>query len=119
MALKKMIIMPNGLPLEYHRIALVSLDINNQNTILVESYLNEEARQYEKDYAARLIEGEPIFPYTQSNYYNPPYDGVMSISRAYDWLRNNVPAFEGAENTGDVSDEISSDEFMAMLEEVL
>lgn len=118
MALKKKIIMPNGLPLEYHRIALVSLDINNQNTILVESYLNEEARQQEKDYASGIT-SELVAPYTYSEYYNPPYDGVMSISRAYDWLRNNVPAFEGAEDTGDISDEISSDEFLAMLEEVL
>lgn len=123
MALKKKIIMPNGLPLEYHRIALVSLDINNQNTVLVHSYLNEEARQYEKDYAAgtlNLAEGEhPVFPYVHAEYYNPPYDGVMSISRAYDWLRNNVPAFEGAEDTGDQSDEITGDEFVSMLEEVL
>ena len=118
MALKKTVVMPNGLPLEYHRIALVSLDINNQNTVLVHSYLNEAARQYEKDYRAGLIEN-PTFPYVHSEYYNPPYDGVMSISRAYDWLRNNVPAFEGAEDTGDISDEISGDEFVSMLEEVL
>ena len=123
MALKKKVVMPNGLPLEYHRIALVTLDINNQNTVLVESYLNEDARLYEKAYqegTLELAEGEqPIFPYTHGEYYNPPYDGVMSISRAYEWLRNNVPAVEGAEDTGDASDEISGDEFMAMLEEVL
>lgn len=96
MALKKVIIMPNGLPLEYHRIALVSLDINNQNTILVQSYLNEQARQYEKDYAAGLIEGKPVFPYVDARYYNPEYDGGMSISLAYNWIKNNVPEFEGA-----------------------
>lgn len=123
MALKKKIVMPNGLPLEYHRIALVSLDINNQNTVLVHSYLNEEARQYEKDYAAgtlNLAEGErPVFPYVHSEYYNPEYSGVMSISRAYDWLKANIPAFEGAEDTEDQSDEITGDEFVSMLEEVL
>lgn len=119
MALKKTIIMPNGLPLEYHRIALVSFDVNSQNTILVHSYLNEDARQYEKDYAAGLIEGEPTFPYVHSEFYNPPYDGVMSISRAYDWLKTNVPAFEGAEDTDDQSNEITGDEFISMIEEVL
>lgn len=118
MALKKKIIMPNGLPLEYHRIALVSLDINNQNTVLVHSYLNEEARQYEKDYAAGLIQ-DPVFPYVHAEYYNPEYSGAMSIGRAYDWLKTNVPAFEGAEDTGDQSDEITGDEFVSMLEEVL
>ena len=123
MALKKTVVMPNGLPLEYHRIALVSLDANNQNTILVHSYLNEGARQYEKDYAAgtlKLDEGEhPIFPYVHAEYYNPEYDGVMSIGRAYDWLKTHVPAFEGAEDAGDMSDEITGDEFISMLEEVL
>lgn len=118
MALIKKIVMSNGLPLEYHRIALVSLDTNNQNTILVHSYLNEEARQYEKDYAAGLIK-EPVFPYVHSEYYNPDYNGAMSIGLAYDWLKNNVPAFEGAEDTDDQSDEVTSDEFLSMLEGVL
>lgn len=119
MALIKQVVMPNGLPLEYHRIALVSIDVNSQNTILVHSYLNEEARQYEKDYAAGLIEGEPTFPYVHSQYYHPEYSGVMSVSRAYDWIKTNVYEFEGAEDTEDQSDEITGDEFVSMLEEVL
>lgn len=118
MALKKTVVMPNGLPLEYHRVALVSIDVNNQNTVLVHSYLNETARQYEKDYAAGLIQ-DPTFPYVHAEYYNPEYSGAMSISGAYEWLKSNVPAFEGAEDTGDVSDEITGDEFVSMLEEVL
>ena len=123
MALKKKITMPNGLPLEYHRIALVSLDVNNQNTILVHSYLNEEARQYEKDYAdgkLELGEGEhPVFPYVHAQYYNPEYSGAMSVSRAYDWLKANIPAFEGAEDTEEQAEEITGDEFISLLEEVL
>lgn len=119
MALKKKIIMQNGLPLEYHCVALVSIDTNNQNTILVHSYLNEAARRYEKDYAAGLIEGEPVFPYVHAQYYNPEYSGVMSIGRAYDWLKTNVTAFEGAEDTEDQSDEIMGDEFISMVQEVL
>ena len=119
MALKKKIVMPNGLPLEYHRIALVSIDVNNQNTILVHSYLNEEARQYEKDYAAGLIEGEPMFPYVHARYYNPEYSGAMSVNRAYDWLKFNIPEFNGAEDTEGQSDEITGDEFLSMVQEVL
>lgn len=119
MALIKKVVMSNGLPLEYHRIALVSLDINNQNTVLVHSYLNEEARQYEKDYAAGLIEGEPVFPYVYAEYYNPEYSGAMSIGRAYEWLKNNIPAFAGAEDDEEQVDEITGDEFVSMLEEVL
>ena len=123
MALIKKIVMSNGLPLEYHRIALVSLDVNNQNTVLVHSYLNAEARQYEKDYEAgtlALAKGEhPVFPYVHAAYYNPEYSGVMSVSRAYDWLKTNIPVFEGAQDTEDQSDEITGDEFVSMLEEVL
>ena len=123
MALIKKITMPNGLPLEYHRIALVSIDTNNQNTILVHSYLNEEARQYEKDYATgtlKLAEGErPVFPYVHAQYYNPEYSGAMSVSRAYDWLKFNIPEFNGAEDTEGQSDEITSDEFLSMVQEVL
>lgn len=119
MALIKKVVMPNGLPLEYHRIALVSLDVNNQNTVLVHSYLNEEARQYEKDYAAGLIEGEPVFPYVHAEYYNPEYSGAMSIGRAYEWLKNNIPAFAGAKDDEEQVDEITGDEFVSMLEEVL
>lgn len=119
MALKKKITIPNGLQLEYHRIALISLDINHQNSILVHSYLNEEARQYEKDYAAGLIEGTPSFPYVYAEYYNPKYSNVMSLSQAYDWLKTNIPEYKDAENTDEYMDEITGDEFVAMLEEVL
>ena len=51
MALKKMITAQNGIVTEYHRIALLSMEINQQNTILVHSYLSGDGRQVEKDYA--------------------------------------------------------------------
>lgn len=76
MALAKNIQLENGLILGYHRIAMVKVDVNQQITILVESYLNEEARNYEKRYAAGEIEGEPTFPYTHSEYYWFDYDAA-------------------------------------------
>lgn len=118
MALKKKVTLPNGLPMEYHRVALVSLDVNNQNTVLVHSYLNEEARQYEKDYAAGLIK-DPVFPYVHAEYYHTKYSGAMSVRAAYEWLKSSVREFEGAEDTDDVAGEVSGDEFIAMLEEVM
>lgn len=84
MALLKKVTMANGLPLEYHRIAMIKSEINQQTTILVYSYLNESARQYEKDYASGLIEGEPSFPYIDAQYYSLEYDSEMTIIRAYD-----------------------------------
>ena len=98
MALLKKVIMANGLPLEYHRIAMIKNEINQQTTILIHSYLNESARQYEKDYANGLIEGEPTFPYIDAQYYSLDYDSEMTIIRAYNWIKNNLPQFEGAED---------------------
>lgn len=95
MALKKTIIKPNGLPLDYHRIAMVKIDTNQQTTILVHSYLNEEARQYEKDYAEGKIEGTPMFPYVDAEYMNFSYSETMNIGNAYEWLKQR-PEFEGA-----------------------
>lgn len=98
MALLKKVIMANGLPLEYHRVAMIKNEINQQTTILVHSYLNAEARQYEKDYANGLIEGEPTFPYVDARYYNIEYDPEMTIVLAYSWLKNNIHDFENAED---------------------
>ena len=97
MALKKKITRPNGIELEYHRIALLTIDVNNQITILRHSYLSEETRQYEKDYAAGEIEGEPTFPYVDYEYIPVEYEDGMDIKGAYEWLKQQ-PEFEGSED---------------------
>ena len=51
MAIKKQITSDNGVVTEYHRIAMVKIDTNQQNIILVHSYISEAERQIEKDYA--------------------------------------------------------------------
>lgn len=96
MALKKKIQKPNGVVLEYHRIAMVKIDVNQQCTILVESYLNEDGREYEKSYARGEIE-EPVFPYTSAEYINLDYDENMNVKNAYEWLKQQ-PEYEGAED---------------------
>lgn len=102
MALKKKITMPNGLPLEYHRIALVTIEPNQQITILRHSYLDEAARQYEKDYALGNIEDEPTFPYVDHEYIHMDYaeniDGMTgdTMKCAYKLLKKHRPEFEGA-----------------------
>lgn len=104
MALKKKIVMPNGLPLEYHRIGLVNIEPNHQITILRYSYLNEEARQYEKDYADGKIEGEPTFPYVDNEYVHIDYaenieDMVGDTMKcAYELLKKHRPEFADAED---------------------
>lgn len=104
MALRKKLKMPNGLLLEYHKISLVNIEPNQQITILRHSYLNEEARQYEKDYAAGLIEGEPVFPYVDYEYVHVNYaeniDDMTgdTMKCAYGLLKKHRPEFGDAED---------------------
>lgn len=101
MAIRKKVMAPNGVVTEYHRIALVSIDVNNQNTVLVHSYLSEDARMLEKDYAEGkyddVEDGMVQFPYVDARYLNPAYDGEMTVARAYEWLKAQ-PEFDGAED---------------------
>jgi hypothetical protein len=105
MGLKKKITMQNGLPLEYHKISLVTIEPNQKITILRHSYLNEEARQYEKDYAAGKIQlDEPVFPYVDHEYVHMDYTeniGEMngdSMQCAYKLLKKHRPEFADAED---------------------
>lgn len=97
MAIKKKFKAQNGIGLEYHRIALVKIEVNNQITILRHSYLNEEARQYEKDYANGKIKGAPAFPYVDAEYMRIDYEDGMTVQKAYGWLKKQ-PGFENAED---------------------
>lgn len=101
MAIKKQITAPNGVVTEYHRIAMVKIDVNQQITILVQSYLSEAGRQVEKDYASGLYNdvdaGAMNWPYTDAVYLNCEYDGDMSVRKAYEWLKT-LAQFEGAED---------------------
>lgn len=101
MALKKKITAQNGIATEYHRIAMISIEVNQQNTILLYSYLSEDGRQVEKDYAAGkykdMDSGLVPFPYYDAQYLHPAYDETMTIEKAYEYLKS-LPEFEGAED---------------------
>lgn len=103
MALGKSIKKSNGVTLSYHRIAMVKVDINQQITILVESYIDDEGREYEKKYARGEIEGQPVFPYTQGDYISFEYDENTDmfkgniVQKAYNWLKKH-PDFVGSED---------------------
>jgi hypothetical protein len=101
MALKKKVTAKNGIVTEYHRIAMISVEVNQQNTILLYSYLSEDGRQIEKDYAEGkykdIDSGLISFPYYDAQYLHPDYDGTMTIEKAYEYLKT-LPEFEGAEN---------------------
>jgi hypothetical protein len=101
MAIKKQITAPNGIVTEYHRVASVKIDTNQENTILIHSYLSEAGRQIEKDYAAGLYsdveEGMMNFPYVEAKYINCDYDGEMTIVGAYNYLKT-LPDYSGGED---------------------
>ena len=105
MALKKKITTKNGLPLEYHRIALVNIEPNQKITILRHSYLNEEARQFEKDYENGLIKDEfPVFPYVEQEYLHLDFaDNILlmlgnPLVCAYGLLKKHIKEFADAED---------------------
>lgn len=102
MALKKNIKLDNGICVSYHRIAKINIELNQQMTILVISYIDINGRIYEKDYSNGKIDN-PIFPYKYSKYINIPYDESLDIlkgsviQKTYEWLKSH-PIFEGAED---------------------
>lgn len=98
MALEKRIVSKNGVALSYHRIALVNVQINQQITVLVESYVDEIGRQKAKDYATldhskTLQNDEFVFPYIESEYISFDYDENSEmfkgniVQKAYHWLK--------------------------------
>ena len=101
MAIKIPVTEHNGIVTEYHRIALLSIDVHNQNSILVHSYLSADGRQIEKDYAAGLYNdveaGMMNFPFVQATYISAAYDETMTVAKAYEYLKT-LPKFAGAED---------------------
>lgn len=102
MALKKQLTMVNGITLEYHRIALVSIEPNHQITILRHSYLNEEARLHEKNYAEGKEDFIPV--YVDADYIHMKYDENIDVMNgdlmkcAYELLKKHCPEFEDSED---------------------
>lgn len=87
----------NGVITNYHRIALINIDVNNETTVLVYSYLDESGRQIEKDYRAGKIPGDKVaFPFKEAVYHQlDDVDNFMTIEKAYEWLKTQ-PGFKGA-----------------------
>ena len=85
MALYKQIKQPDGVTTSYHRVLYVMLTTNRQNSIAVSSYVDDEARNAEKENASQ--------PYTQSITYETTYDPEMTIERAYAYLKT-LPEYE-------------------------
>lgn len=87
MALKKAIRQPDGVTTNYHRIAFIQITTNQQNSIAVFSYVDEDSRRSNADPESR--------PYCVSTTYETGYSPNMTVELAYEFLKT-LPEFEGA-----------------------
>lgn len=79
----------DGIPMGYHRIRFLTVDVNQLNTIDILSYLSKEERDREDD-----LEDPPYkVQWAVETAYNPE----MSVTSAYEYLKT-LPKFEGAED---------------------
>lgn len=93
MAISKSITSYNGVPLTYHRVVSVNTIKGNQNIIEVASYIDAAGREVEKTVPP---EDHPSY-YIDTHYYAVPYDPDMTITGAYDVIKQ-MDEFAGFEN---------------------
>lgn len=94
MALNKLIVQPNGIETNYHRITMLNILVNQENIIEVASYLNGDSRNKQKIFESGN-DNSVSMPYMDVSSYILPYDETMSIEDAYNALKN-LSKFKGA-----------------------
>ena len=95
MALSKKIKLDNGVVVNYHKIGYITNVINNQTIIYLESYIDEEKRNKEKEAIENKEPNRNIFK--NSKYFSLPYDAEMDVIKAYNHLKN-TDAFKGSKD---------------------
>ena len=87
MALNKSITLDNGVVVTYHRVVAVDTVTNVQCTITVYSYVDQAARNREKEFNENPTEEkwQPI--YITSNVYVTDYDEDFNVVAAYHYLK--------------------------------
>lgn len=95
MALKKDIVLDNGIIVKYHRIEKIDIRVNRIILISVISYLNESEREKEKDFEPD--KGSPNVVFKKEFTKEKEYEENYSIKQAYEYLKT-LPEFKGAEN---------------------
>lgn len=94
MALKKNIILDNGVMVNYHRIVSINKITNNSNVIEVASYTSEEKRLEEIE---SINNGTSMNVFIDTSYIDKDYDESETIKDSYDYLKT-TDKFEGAED---------------------
>lgn len=103
MALYKPIKQPDGVVTNYHRVLFIQITTNQQNSIAVLSYVDDQSRSVElndiddsaSDQSATCKTDYSITPYRQSVTYETDYCPSMTVELAYEYLKT-LPQFEGA-----------------------
>lgn len=93
MALSKRVALGNGVATNYHRVVSVAPVVNVQTTVEVASYTSRAKREEER---AALAEGAVMDVRVETSVHVLPYADGMTVRAAYEWLKANVPALEGA-----------------------
>ena len=96
MAINKQETLPNGLPLSYWRIVSLTCVVNQQSTIEVAGYVNQEQRDKEQQYDPETAE-QPLDVIIETRFINLDYDPNMNVSKAYEYLKT-LPEFSGGED---------------------
>ena len=102
MALSKKIGLGNGVVVNYHRVVSVNTITNVANIIEIASYTSRTKREEERD---AVSGGEPMNIYIHTRFENAPYDQTMTVEGAYEWVKANVPDFEGASDVFDEAED--------------
>lgn len=119
MAFSKNIGLDNGVITNYHRVVSVNTITNVADLVEIASYTSREKREEEQ---AAVSGGEPMNVYIHTRYESAPYGSCPTVTRAYEWLKANVEDFADAEDVyddDDPQDEVTGEEFVSMVEEVL
>ena len=100
MALKKEIILENGIILNYHRVVSVNNITNQQSVIEVASYINEAQREKEKEWYEEPADWEQrgdMNVLIETKFYTTEYNKELNVDNAYEYLKT-LPEFENAED---------------------
>ena len=100
MALKKEIVLDNGIIVNYHRIVTINKVTNNTTIIEVASYTSDEKRQEEIEALAKGQENGEVVPmniFIDTTFLNKEYNETDTIKDLYDYLKT-TEKFKDAED---------------------
>ncbi len=97
MALKKEIVLENGVTVNYHRIVSLNKLINKSNIIEVASYTSKQKRKEEQNYYVSEEQDKQMNIFIDTNYINKNYDENETIEDAYKYLKT-TEKFKEAED---------------------